>query len=71
MLPNLSNIRENVPIRGKVFGCKIERNLFYRHAKMLDVDLDQWDTCVACPDYASCYALSMAEFALGAKIPEM
>lgn len=71
MLPNLSKVRDNVPLRGKVFGCKIESNLFHRRGHVLGVDLEQWDACVDCPDYESCYALSMAAFTLGDKVRKL
>jgi hypothetical protein len=32
-----------------------------RHA---NVDLDEWDNCVACDEFPSCYKLSMAKLAL-------
>ncbi len=71
MLPNLSKVRDNMPLWGKVFGCQFESNLFHRRGRMLGADLEQWDTCVACPDYESCYALSMATFTLGDKVGKL
>lgn len=65
MFPNLSDGRRNVPIRGAVFSCEFIKPGPFISSRKIDTDLEQWDRCVACPEFASCYPLSMAKFNLG------
>lgn len=65
MFPNLSHLHWNVPIRGAVFSCEFTKPGPLISDRNIDTDLDQWDRCVACPEFASCYPLSLAKLALG------
>ena len=65
MMPDLSRLEYSVPLKGKAFTA-----LATRQGAMIvsdfevQVDPAEWERCLACPDYRTCYDLSMAKLVL-------
>jgi hypothetical protein len=62
MLPDLGRLRANRPLRTPVFTVRYESCGIGVQGRNVEMDLDGWDRCHACPEFAACYALSLARF---------
>ncbi|QDT07396.1 hypothetical protein K227x_58230 [Rubripirellula lacrimiformis] len=50
---------------GKVFSVRIDPPAGMMRARTeSEIDIQQWDDCQRCPEFESCYPLSMATLAL-------
>jgi len=61
MFPSLDS-RDKEFHQGKVFGLKIESKGVGSTGFEVLVDEEQWERCIECSDYRTCYDLSMARF---------
>jgi hypothetical protein len=65
LFPSVNSPPTGQPIRGKAFGIELRRaGGMMIASRRTDVDLDQWDECVACEEFPNCYKLSLAKLAL-------
>lgn len=65
MFPDRLHLRNNQPSRGKVFTTCIEvAGGWIRSGERIDADIEEWDDCQQCPEFASCYKLCLAKVAL-------
>jgi len=65
LFPTVNSPPTDRPIRGKAFGIELKRAGGMMIAtRLTNVDLDEWDKCVACDEFPNCYKLSMAKLAL-------
>ncbi len=64
MLPDLAHLKPNEPTHGKAFQVLVEQIGVGRQRREVSIKAAEWEACVACPDYRSCYDLSMATLAL-------
>jgi hypothetical protein len=61
MFPSLDS-RDKEFQQGKVFGLRTRSKGVDRMDFDVLVDARQWESCVECQDYRTCYDLSMARF---------
>jgi hypothetical protein len=64
MYPSSVLAQTNRDIRGKVFGYHLVSRGPGIQGRTVDVDAAQWETCLACPEFAGCFALSLGKLAL-------
>ena len=62
MLPDLSRMKANQPLTGPVFTVEYQSCGIEAQSHRVDTDVEGWDHCRACPEFDSCYALSLARF---------
>jgi sulfatase maturation enzyme AslB (radical SAM superfamily) len=64
LYPDLSRVRYNQNLAGKVFRLRIN-SLGVAHQKpQLEIDFAAWEDCQHCDSYRSCYDLSNAKLAM-------
>jgi hypothetical protein len=61
MFPSLDS-RDKEFHQGKVFGLRIESQGIGSTGFEVVVKEQQWESCIECQDYRTCYDLSMARF---------
>lgn len=64
MLPDLSGIEFNTPHEGKAFTVLVDSTggaITDRHSS---VNMKEWEACIDCPVYDSCYKLCTAKLLL-------
>lgn len=54
----------NDKMQGKVFSFELDSAGLARSARSIQTDINEWDDCLACPEFAHCYKLCMAKLAL-------
>jgi len=59
---------DNVTVTGKVFGYDTAPRGLARPKRTPNVDTKEWEVCMQCEAFDSCYKLSSAKFALLAAI---
>ena len=67
MYPDDLHLRDNMPNKGKVFAVYLSSSYGVtttRTDRQIEVDVDEWDDCQQCPEFESCYKLSLARVAL-------
>jgi len=64
LFPDFGHLNFNQPTEGKAFSVFVKRIGIGTQRRELTVKPDAWDECVACPEYRTCYDLSMAKLAL-------
>tara|TARA_R110001592_G_scaffold360963_2_gene670449 strand:- start:23058 stop:23285 length:228 start_codon:yes stop_codon:yes gene_type:complete len=72
MFPDNLHLRNNQQNKGKVFSVRISQLecavLPVRSDRSIKTDIEQWDECKECPEFDSCYKLSLAKVALESAI---
>ena len=71
MYPDDLHLRNNRPNKGKVFTVHLSSSygvITTRKDRQIEVDIDEWDDCQKCPEFESCYKLSLARVALESAI---
>ena len=56
--------KENAPMRGKVFSFELDRTGLARSGRAISADIAQWDDCLDCKEFDSCYRFCMAKLLL-------
>jgi hypothetical protein len=51
-------------VRGKVFGYHLVSRGLGIQDRRVDADAAQWESCLACPEFDSCFVLSLGKLAL-------
>jgi hypothetical protein len=64
MFPSLNPRDGAASQEGRVFGIRIETLGIGSTGFDVLVDQAQWERCIGCPDYRTCYDLSSARFKL-------
>ena len=64
LLPDFEHLRYNRPTDGRAFRVFVESIGVGTQRRELTFKEDGWAQCVQCPDYRTCYDLSMAKLAL-------
>ena len=64
MYPPVAVTEVNREVRGKVFGYHLVSRGLGIQNRTVDVDAAQWETCLACPEFDGCFALSLGKLAL-------
>jgi hypothetical protein len=69
MFPDLLHLGTEGKAAGKVFSFVIVSPPgLMRPPRHVAVNRQEWDQCLACPEFDSCYKLSMARLALEAAV---
>ena len=71
MYPDDLHLRNNEPNKGKVFTVllnSVDGVINTRTDRLIEIDVDQWDDCQQCPEFESCYKLSLARVTLESAI---
>lgn len=54
----------NEKMQGKVFSFEVDSAGLARSDKRIQVDIAEWDDCIACPEFDHCYKLCRAKLEL-------
>ncbi len=69
MFPDVLHLEIDRPQRGKVFSLLLERaGEMFRCNRKVSGDIEPWDACRKCPEFESCYQLSMGKLLLASSI---
>ena len=72
MFPNFRHAAGAWKTDGKVFHLSVVGpSGMLPPARHVEMDRDAWDECYRCPDFDSCYKLSMARLALQTAVGEV
>jgi len=61
MLPDFTRLKRKERLEGQAFSALATGSGTGTHGRSLEVKDDAWENCVACPDYRTCYDLSLAK----------
>lgn len=64
LFPSIENGESNVTHKGKAFDFRLERLGMMVSRRVTEVDSKQWDECTQCPEFNTCYLLSVAKLEL-------
>lgn len=67
MFPDALHFRVNEPVSGKVFTYELDTTggaYPRRSDRQFSVKIEEWDDCLACPEFDHCYKLCMAKMCL-------
>jgi len=64
MVPDFEHLRYNRPTEGKAFQVLVQKIGLGTQRRDLVFKPEAWEECAACPDYPTCYDLSMGKLAL-------
>lgn len=64
IFPDLAQLEYNKPLKSQVFTVLLESSGLFVQRRTVQVDEAAWKACQQCPDYRSCYDLSLAHFLL-------
>jgi len=64
MFPDMLDLQINRESRGTVFGALVQSVGLGVQGRRVSLDSAAWEQCTRCPDYGSCYDLSLGKLAL-------
>jgi hypothetical protein len=64
LFPDLLQLPRNKMNQGHVFGAMVQSVGVGVQDRKLSVNAAEWEKCAVCPDYRTCYDLSLAKLAL-------
>jgi len=64
LVPSIEHAGSNVTHKGKAFSFRLNRPAVLVIDHVTEVDSKQWDECTQCPEFDTCYKLSMAKLEL-------
>ncbi len=69
MFPDALHFTSNRPTGGKVFSYELDlAGGMSRSDRSTSADIEQWDDCLACPEFEHCYKFCLAKLSLQAAI---
>jgi hypothetical protein len=68
MFPDLLRLGANVPLLGHVMSVKVTRLGIGVHDREVELHRDEWEKCIQCDDYRTCYDLSVAKVSVRAAL---
>ena len=60
MFPDFTRLKRKVKLEGQAFAALVTGSGTGAEGRKLEVKGEAWEKCVACPDYRTCYDLSLA-----------
>jgi hypothetical protein len=60
----------NEEMKGKAFSFELVQFGLARQDRKIEVDMAEWDDCVACHEFDHCYRLCMAKLTLASAISD-
>lgn len=61
MFPDFTRLRRKEKLEGQAFTALVVSSGTGAQGRSLEVKHEAWGKCVACPDYRTCYDLSLAK----------
>ena len=61
MFPDFTRLKRKERLEGQTFAALVTVSGTGAQGRSLEVKLEAWEKCVACPDYRTCYDLSLAK----------
>jgi hypothetical protein len=61
MFPDFTRLKRKEKLEGQAFTALVVSSGTGAQSRNLEVKRDAWVRCVACPDYRTCYDLSLAK----------
>lgn len=60
MFPDFTRLKRKEPLEGQAFTALVVSSGTGAQGRTLAVKREAWEKCVSCPDYRTCYDLSLA-----------
>jgi len=60
MFPDFTRLKRKERLEGQAFAALVTGSGTGAQGRSLEVKREAWEKCVACPDYRTCYDLSLA-----------
>ena len=60
MFPDFTRLKRRERLEGQAFSALVTGSGTGAQGRSLEVKREAWDKCVECPDYRTCYDLSLA-----------
>lgn len=60
MFPEFTRLKRKEKLEGQAFTALVVSSGTGAQGRSLEVKREAWEKCVACPDYRTCYDLSLA-----------
>lgn len=64
IMPDFHRLRFNRRTEGKAFSVYVEKIGVTTQTRELTFKADEWDECIECPEYRTCFDLSLAKLSL-------
>jgi hypothetical protein len=61
MFPDFTRLKRKERLEGRAFTALVIGSGTGAQDRSLEIKSEAWDRCVACPDYRTCYDLSLAK----------
>ncbi len=61
MFPDFTKLKYKERLEGRAFTARIASSGTGAQGRELKVKAEDWEKCLACPDYRTCYDLSLAK----------
>lgn len=61
MFPDFTRLKRREALEGQAFTALVMSSGTGAEGRSLEVKAEAWERCVACPDYRTCYDLSLAK----------
>jgi hypothetical protein len=61
MFPDFTRLEKNKPLVSAAFSALVVSHGIGVQNRALEVKQDGWEKCTTCPDYRTCYDLSLAK----------
>ena len=61
MFPDFTRLKRKERLEGQAFAAVVMSSGTGAQGRNLDLKREAWENCVACPDYRTCYDLSLAK----------
>ncbi len=61
MFSDFTRLKRKQPLEGRAFTALVVSSGTGAQGRSLEVKREAWEKCVACPDYRTCYDLSLAK----------
>jgi hypothetical protein len=59
MFPDVTHLAHNEPVRGKVFGYRVDYPGMVATNRVATANREEWQHCLECPEFEGCYRLSI------------
>jgi hypothetical protein len=66
LFPDFTKLRPNQPLESQCFNALVTGHGIGVQGRKLEVQPEAWDKCLECPDYRTCYDLSLAKLVMNA-----
>lgn len=64
MFPNEADLQSDQDAKGKVFSSHVKKKGLSIPEKTAHVNIEEWDDCLTCSEFDSCYKMSTGKMAI-------